>query len=394
MRRWKTVSAPFSRCLMDSVSRSTTQRTFFKDLQQLCRTIEASTDGQAAIAGSEEMSVRVLLRPKSGCNAHAEFTLNIKCTSYYPRDPPEVTFGSPIFHSNIDTATESICLSFFSDCYSLLDVVKAVLYLIEHPRFASVNNSLGMLENPRQSPSKTVRLLAGLLVKEYRFAPNTAWCEWARVNGCLPTREEEEDETEEFGAEVKERTVAMEDKLSEYGPANNLTTVISAEDAALDDEESSLDVCDEISIATSDTVPSFAKIRHSIDVQDVSQIWNLHELKYIPCDIAFQRVLIWEPDSCDNPYKNSVFYFAGILGGYHHRNEMGLLYRTLFAGNVLKENQIHSDSRQTSGTCPWFPSFTNPYPSFCSIQQIILFQNSTSAKWPRALQEVLQPTAK
>ncbi|KAL5969050.1 hypothetical protein TSMEX_003218, partial [Taenia solium] len=54
--------------------------------------------------------------------------------------------------------------------------------------------------------------------------------------------------------------------------------------------ESSVDVCDEIPIATSDTAPTFAKIRHSIDVQDVSQIWNLHELKYIPCDIAFQQL--------------------------------------------------------------------------------------------------------
>ncbi|KAL5965359.1 Ubiquitin-conjugating enzyme E2 PEX4 [Taenia solium] len=347
----------------------TTQRTFFKDLQQLYRTIETSTDGQAAIAGSDEMSVRVLLRPKSGCNAHAEFILDIKCTSSYPRDPPEVTFGSPIFHPNIDSATGSVCLNFFSEwesCYSLLDAVKAVLYLIEHPNFGSANNSFGWLENPEQLPSKTARLLAGLPVKGYRFAPNNAWCEWARANGCLPTREEEVDEPEEFEAEVKERAVTMEDKVSEVGPENNLKTIASAEDAALDDEESSVNVCDEISIATSDTVPSFAKIRHSIDVQDDSQIWNRYEPKYIPCDIAFQRVLIWEPGNYKNSHKNSVFYFAEILGGYHHRNEMGLLYRTLFTGNVLKENQIHSDSRQTSGTCPWFPFFTNPCPSFCS----------------------------
>ena len=99
-----------------------------------------------------------------------------------------------------------------------------------------------------------------------------------------------------------------------------------------------MDVCDEIPIATSNTVPTFAKIRHSIDVQDVSQIWNLHELKYIPCDIAFQRVLIWEPNSYENPHKKSVFYFAEILEEYHYQNEMGLLYRTLFTSIVLREN--------------------------------------------------------
>ncbi|EUB55135.1 hypothetical protein EGR_09995 [Echinococcus granulosus] len=58
------------------MSCSTTQRTFFKDLQQLHRKIEASTDGQATILGSDEMSVTVSLRPKSGYNAHAEFVLN------------------------------------------------------------------------------------------------------------------------------------------------------------------------------------------------------------------------------------------------------------------------------------------------------------------------------
>nr|CDI70192.1 hypothetical protein EgrG_002011300 [Echinococcus granulosus] len=58
------------------MSCSTTRRTFFKDLQQLYETIEASTDGQATILGTGEMSVRVSLRPKSGCNAHAEFILS------------------------------------------------------------------------------------------------------------------------------------------------------------------------------------------------------------------------------------------------------------------------------------------------------------------------------
>lgn len=121
-------------------------------------------------------------------------------------------------------------------CYGLLDVVKAVLYLIEHPNFDSANNSLGTLEKPEQLPSKTARLLAGLPVNGHRFTPNTAWCEWARANGCLPTREEEEDGTEEFEAEVKERAVANEAKVSEADPANDLKIGVSAGDAALEDE--------------------------------------------------------------------------------------------------------------------------------------------------------------
>ncbi|EUB55136.1 hypothetical protein EGR_09996 [Echinococcus granulosus] len=79
MRRQEAVATSFLPCLVDCVftmSCSKTQRTFFKDLQQLYKTIEASTDGQATILGIDEMSVNVSLRPKSGCNAHAEFVLN------------------------------------------------------------------------------------------------------------------------------------------------------------------------------------------------------------------------------------------------------------------------------------------------------------------------------
>ncbi|KAL5960595.1 hypothetical protein TSMEX_011672 [Taenia solium] len=54
-----------------------TQRTFMKDVQQLCRTIDASTDGQASIVGVDEMTVKVALHPKSGYNAHADFLLTV-----------------------------------------------------------------------------------------------------------------------------------------------------------------------------------------------------------------------------------------------------------------------------------------------------------------------------
>ncbi|EUB54824.1 NEDD8-conjugating enzyme Ubc12 [Echinococcus granulosus] len=93
----------------------TAQRTFMKDLQQLYRTIEASTDGQAFIVGIDEMSVKVSLRPKSGYNAHAEFMLTIKCHSAYPNIRPDVSFDSPIFHPNVDPSTGSVCVSLLNE---------------------------------------------------------------------------------------------------------------------------------------------------------------------------------------------------------------------------------------------------------------------------------------
>lgn len=80
-------------------------------------------------------------------------------------------------------------------CFSLLDVVKAVLYLVEHPNFDSPNNSFATLNNASELEIKTKRLLAGLTVNECRFTPNSAWCEWAIKNNCLPT-EDDEGETE------------------------------------------------------------------------------------------------------------------------------------------------------------------------------------------------------
>ncbi|KAL5970796.1 hypothetical protein TSMEX_001471 [Taenia solium] len=43
----------------------------------------------------------------------------------------------------------------------------------------------------------TTRVLAGLPVRGYRFFPNTAWSEWARDNGCLPTEEEKLEEVQD-----------------------------------------------------------------------------------------------------------------------------------------------------------------------------------------------------
>uniref|UniRef100_A0A5K3G202 UBIQUITIN_CONJUGAT_2 domain-containing protein n=1 Tax=Mesocestoides corti TaxID=53468 RepID=A0A5K3G202_MESCO len=167
---------------MSQMSHSTTQRSYLKDIQQLYRTIETSTDGQASVVSVNEMSVMISLHPKSGYNAHAAFTAKINCPVSYPKESPEVTFTSPIFHPNISNYSGDICLNLLNEwhsCYSLLDVVKSLLYLIDNPNFDSVNNRFAYLENRNLLAKKTMRVLAGLPVNGVRFAPNRAWCEWA-----------------------------------------------------------------------------------------------------------------------------------------------------------------------------------------------------------------------
>ncbi|VDL58617.1 unnamed protein product [Hymenolepis diminuta] len=56
---------------------STKQRSFLKDLQELYRKIDKSTDGQAVVESLDDRSVRVSLHPKTGLNAHATFYVTV-----------------------------------------------------------------------------------------------------------------------------------------------------------------------------------------------------------------------------------------------------------------------------------------------------------------------------
>ncbi|VDK42577.1 unnamed protein product [Taenia asiatica] len=342
-----------------------TQRTFFKDVQQLYRTIDASTDGQASIVGVDELTAKVCLRPKSGLNAHAEFLLTvsffdtlshscfaeipaknfIKCCSTYPTQSPFVSFDSPIFHPNIDPTDGSICLSLLNDwrsCYNLLDVVKGVLYLIDHPAFDSPNNSFGRLSDTAQLSTMTARVLAGVPIKGYRFPPNTAWFKWASDNGCLPTEEEDMGEAED--------AVGMRDKVGQKGDE-----VIGActDTAAAKHKASTGDTVYASSDTTSDTVPSFAKMRYSFDAEEDSISWGPYGWEWTPFEVESHRVLIWHPGDDKNMDTYTVFYYIEFLGTDDHRGELGEHYNTLFIGDVLREHQFHPESRQTSSICPW-----------------------------------------
>nr|CDS31761.2 nedd8 conjugating enzyme ubc12 [Hymenolepis microstoma] len=172
---------------------STAQRSFFKDVQHLYQTIDSSTDGQAAVELVDDMSVRISLCPKTGCNAHATFYMTIPYSSAYPLKPPKVSFDTPIFHPNIYFADGSICLNIFTEwrsCYSLLDLVKAVLYLIDHPNFESPYSDFREVSGQEEIATKSALLLAGLPVEGNCYAPNTTWCDWARENNCLPTADD------------------------------------------------------------------------------------------------------------------------------------------------------------------------------------------------------------
>uniref|UniRef100_A0A5K3FGU8 UBIQUITIN_CONJUGAT_2 domain-containing protein n=3 Tax=Mesocestoides corti TaxID=53468 RepID=A0A5K3FGU8_MESCO len=336
------------------MSHSATQRSYLKDIQQLYRTIETSTDGQASILCVGEMSVVISLHPKSGYNAHAAFTVNINCPVSYPREGPKVLFISPIFHPNIDNSSGSVCLNFLNEwlsCYNLLDVVKALLYLIEHPNFESTNNTFGYLENTDLLVKKTMRLLAGLPVNGQRFAPNQAWCEWAEAHGCLPIGEEEDDENDGASNVVEDVTqmVGVGDG-QESGDEHDVVSDAVASVYKADVKEKR----DGDAAVFDENVLSFANIRFSVGSETDSQSSPPYRRKYALVHIEMQRINIWNPTDSPNANTPSVFYFCELVGDRYTQMEFHSLYSTLFTGDVLRCMQSRLESRQTSSLCPWY----------------------------------------
>lgn len=335
------------------MSRPGTHRTFYKDLQQLYMTVESSTDGQAEILGIDEMTVRVALKPKTGYNAHAVFTMTIQGQGAYPRVAPKVTFNSPIFHPNIDAKMGYICLSLLNEwhsCWSLLDIVKAMLYLIEHPNFASANNSYAQVNDISELEMKTKRLLAGLSVNEWTFPANEAWCEWARENNCMLTEEDEEKEKE---SESPMPSTSKATENDEFDGQDNDTPPIALPKT----EEIDLDQDDKYSVVSSETAPSVAKIRYSVDLDE--QSYEKYTQMYMSIETSSQRVVIWNPTDKKGVYKKSIFYFLETLCDSHHNEELGNLSSYLYSGVKLHDNQSNPDTCQTSSSCCWYPVYEN-----------------------------------
>uniref|UniRef100_A0A5K3FTG9 UBIQUITIN_CONJUGAT_2 domain-containing protein n=2 Tax=Mesocestoides corti TaxID=53468 RepID=A0A5K3FTG9_MESCO len=334
-------------CFRSQMSHSTTQRSYLKDIQQLYRTIEKSTDGQASILSVNEMSVMISLHPKSGYNAHAAFTVKIKCPVSYPRDSPEVTFTSPIFHPNIDNNSGGICLNLLNEwlsCYSLLDVVKSLLYLIDNPNFDSANNSFAYLENRDLLAKKTMRVLAGLPVNGERYAPNKAWCEWAEAHGCLPVGEEEDDEE---NGEVPAVCVDVGQGSDDEDDGVSDVHASAYKDNGNGEFDGGAAVFDE-------NVLSFANMRFVVASEKDSQDSPAFEREYTDGYFETQRILVWPPADSPNTKIPSVFYFFEPLGGDYYWMKFHDLYNTLFTGDVLHSMQNNRESRQSSSLCPWF----------------------------------------
>uniref|UniRef100_A0A0R3XBG8 RING-type domain-containing protein n=1 Tax=Hydatigena taeniaeformis TaxID=6205 RepID=A0A0R3XBG8_HYDTA len=196
---------------------------------------------------------------------------------------------------------------------------------------------------------KSARLLAGLPVNGLRYPPNSAWVEWARANNCLPSEEEEEEGETEL-LEEAEMEASGNDKPDFKGDEEmdefDETVASVNEKFAIANSHASLNT-------ESDTVPSFAKVRHLFD-PDETFSWISFGNFWTPLKIQSQRILVWDPINSSQVNNFTVFYYLEFLGTEHHARDLGSKYDNLFIGDVLRECQSHPQSRQTSSSCPWY----------------------------------------
>ncbi|VUZ55302.1 unnamed protein product [Hymenolepis diminuta] len=185
------------------------------------------------------------------------------------------------------------------------------------------------------------RLLAGFEVGGHCYEPNSEWCKWAREKGCFPT---------EDGVENQEE-LEHEEEMGKGGGGGGGGGGGEVEAISLDEsEEIESTFSEDLSFSSSETVPSFAKIRYSIDDQSFAS----REL-YFPVsfsgDFQKNRITIHEPGS----KRGTIFYFIEMLGHYCHQEELGNCYKSLFSTNVMEEYQMNRETRQTSQSCHWQP---------------------------------------
>ncbi|VUZ50232.1 unnamed protein product [Hymenolepis diminuta] len=223
-----------------------------------------------------------------------------------------------------------------------------MLYLIEHPNFDSANNGYAHVDDISELEMKTKLLLAGLEVNGSAFQANEAWCEWARENNCLPT-EEDEKRTKESESQIPSTSKCTEDDERDIKdddtPHISLPTI----------EEINIDENDDYSITSSETAPSCAKFRYSVELDE--QSYERYPRMYEGFESVSQRVDIWNPTDEKGVYKKTIYYFLETLCDAHHKDELGTSSHYLYCGDQLRDDQSNPDSCQTSSSCGWYPVY-------------------------------------
>ena len=80
---------------------------FMKDVQQMHKPIDASTDRQASIVGIDGMKAKVYLRLETGFNAHADFLLTASIFDIFAKNGIHLKV-----HKSIPSVTEKLLVGY------------------------------------------------------------------------------------------------------------------------------------------------------------------------------------------------------------------------------------------------------------------------------------------
>ena len=102
---------------------------------------------------------------------------------------------------------------------------------------------------------------------------------------------------------------------------------------------------------------------------------DLYIRNYIPYKIESQRIIIWEPKVQQKPTRYRIYYFIEVSCEEQFYKELGEFQHSLFMGNLLSNQQMHSESRQISGVSQWFPFFKNIHrPTYSEVYSPVYSQ--------------------
>uniref|UniRef100_A0A0X3P5J0 UBC core domain-containing protein n=1 Tax=Schistocephalus solidus TaxID=70667 RepID=A0A0X3P5J0_SCHSO len=322
-------------------------RNYLKDLRSLYINIGDSTNEQAIISSVCGGTLEILLTPNEGPYAHATFILEIATSDDYPRTRPEIRLLTPIFHPNINPQGGYICLSIMDDwnsCYSFLDVIKAVLFLLANPNFDSANNSFGSLppEYRDRFNEMCKQFLAGFPIKGEVHPANENWCKWARANNCFPVPKLDQNSCESqppthSTLDITPSGVATEPLEEQL--KDNVRTRLSDVDLA----------SNHLSFSTPSTyVPSVANVRYSIGTESdkFGSIYSSDRTRYLQT----LRILLYQQES----RSPRIFYFCDFLGCVACQDNRQPVYLYNQTGLETPEIPIcHQSVSQTSSFIEW-----------------------------------------
>ncbi|KAM7543222.1 hypothetical protein Aperf_G00000002562 [Anoplocephala perfoliata] len=186
-----------------------------------------------------------------------------------------------------------------------------------------------------------------------RFGPNAAWCAWAIENNYLPT--EDDDEAERKKSDTQNGVYSKELGRGIYeGEYITSTSSISSIQHEEFNERSDSD----LSVCTSETVPSFAKIRHSFSFDEMSHPRYCE--RYNPLPVASQRITITETNhaqKCSSSFNLSELYHIKTQAKKslttdfcQWAEEDGLGNKMIFSGLFFEGQPRHSQFEQLLDT--------------------------------------------